>query len=143
VYLVVNTFFISAFLGVLPSISSNFMITELTTVVIVIFLILCFASIFIVLLAVSPFLKSGTKNGAEASIFFYESVHGCDKDYYCKKLIDIEEESLQKDVGNQLYCLAEALSGKYKKLMWAGRLIILEFILLIPIVVLLCIHLKK
>lgn len=142
-YLAINTFFVGAFFALMPSLFDNFIITELTGFFIATFLCCCFIAIFIVLLAVNPFLKSGTKNGVESTIFYYGSVADCDKEFYLDRLRGISKEDLEKDIGGQLSCLAEALKGKYNKLLWVGRLIMLEFALLIPIILLLSVHLKN
>jgi hypothetical protein len=141
-YLAINTFFIGTFLALLTTFSDKFKWTELTVFLIALFLLISFISIFIVLLAVNPFLKSGTKNGIESSILYYGSVSEYDKEVYINRLKDIKDEDLKNDIGNQLYCLAEGLTSKYNKLFWAGRLIAIEFVLLIPIIVLLLINLK-
>jgi|GEM_PF-5412587 hypothetical protein len=142
VYLAINTFFIGAVLSNISNLDKSFNLTELTIATISLFLASCFISTFLVLLAINPFLKSGTKNGTASSIFYYGSIAEYEKDVFIKRLECIQNEELRSDVGGQLYCLAEGLKFKYNMLKWSGWVIIGEFLLLIPVLLLLTIHLK-
>ncbi|MFD0765817.1 Pycsar system effector family protein [Mucilaginibacter lutimaris] len=142
-YLAINTFFISAVIANIDKLNTSFVLTEEVITFIGLFLCVCLISTALVLLAINPFLNTGTKNGVASSIFFYGSVAAYEKDVFIKRLNDISTEELKDDVGGQLYCLAEGLKSKYNKLKWAGWLVLGEFILLIPLTVLLTSHLKK
>jgi hypothetical protein len=142
-YLAINTFFIGAVIANIDKLSTSFDLTEEVKSFIGLFLIICLVSTVSVLLAINPFLKTGTKNGAAPSIFYYGSVAAYEKEVFIKRLNDISENDLKEDIGNQLYCLAEGLKSKYEKLKWAGWLVLTEFILLIPITILLASHLKQ
>lgn len=142
VYLAINTFFISCVIGNISTLSNAFNVTELVIFLLSMFLTIALISTFIVLLAINPFLKSGTKIGASASIFFYGSVAEYDKEVFMKRLSGISKEELEQDLGGQIYCLAEGLKSKYLKLQWAGWLILAEFLLLIPITIVLVAHIK-
>lgn len=141
-YLAINTFFIGAVISNIDNLNSSFRLTEIIITSIATFMILCLISTVLVLLAINPFLKSGTKNGVSSSVFYYKSVAAYDKDVFISRLQNIPVEELEEDIGNQLYCLAEGLNSKYEKLKWAGWLILGEFISLIPLSFLLVSHLK-
>lgn len=142
VYLTINTFFIGAFLTNLNKLNDGFNITEVTALFIGIFLTLCFVSIVLALLAINPFLGDGIKYGQQQSILYYGSISKYDRQLFHKKMSEIEEHELKEDISTQLHCLSIALTTKYQKLSWAGRLILCEFILLIPITIILSINLK-
>jgi hypothetical protein len=143
VYLTVNTFFIGAFITSLDGLKAKFEVTEVTGLFLALFLCCCFLSIFIALLAINPFLSGGTRHGQNPSIFYYGSIPDFDRQTFQDRLENIPDDELRADLSTQLHCLAEALKKKYLKLQWAGRLIIAEFILLIPIIILLALNLKK
>jgi len=142
-YLAINTFFIGAVMTNIDKLSTMFEMTEEVITFIILFLSLCLASTVFVLLAINPFLNSGTKNGSPSSIFFYGSIAKYEKEVFIRRLQGITEEELSNDVGSQIYCLAEGLCYKYSKLKWAGWCILFEFIMIVPITILLTIHLKK
>ena len=142
-YLAINTFFIGAVIANIDKLNASFELTEEVITFIGFFLAICLTSTGFVLLAINPFLNSGTKNGSASSIFYYGSVAAYEKETFINRLHNISPEELKEDVGNQLYCLAEGLKSKYEKLKWAGRLVLIEFILLIPLTILLASHLKK
>lgn len=142
VYLTINTFFIGAFLASLDALVNKFEVTEVTAFILGAFLFLCFVSILLVMLAINPFLRGGVGVGQNPSVFYYGSVSSYDKETYRERLIDIPESELKDDLATQIYCLSKALRAKYLKLEWAGKLIMAEFFLLIPITILLSINLK-
>lgn len=143
VYVTINTFFTGAFITSLDGLREKFEVTEVTGLFIGLFLVCCFLSIFIALLAINPFLASGSRHGQNPSIFYYGSIPDFDRHTFQDRLENISNEELRADLATQLHCLAEALKKKYWKLQWAGRLIIAEFVLLIPIIILLSLNLKK
>lgn len=143
VYVTINTFFIGAFITSLDGLTEKFQITEVTGLFIGLFLVCCFLSIFIALLAINPFLSSGTRFGQHPSIFYYGSIPDFDRQDFQDRLERIPEAELKADLSIQLHCLAGALKKKYWKLQWVGRLVIAEFTLLIPIIILLALHIKK
>lgn len=142
-YLAVNTFFIGSVIANIDKLNASFNLTEEVITSLGLFVALCLTSTVFVLLAINPFLNTGTKNGLPSSIFYYGSVASYEKDVFINRLHSITEEELQSDVGSQLYCLAEGLKSKYEKLKWAGRFVLIEFISLIPLTILLASHLRQ
>jgi len=141
-YLTVNTFFIGFFLSGINWVKDNFDITELTGFFICLFLLSCFVAIIVTLLAINPFLKSGETYGKNKSLFFYGSVAEYSCSDFKKHFEQMKEEDLKEDLCTQLHILAVGLKRKFKLLAISGILILAEFVLLIPIIIMLTIHHK-
>ncbi len=141
-YLTVNTFFIGLFLTSINWVQNKFTITELTAFFICLFLLSCFIAIITTLLAINPFLKSGETYGRAKSVLYYGSVAEFSCSDFKAKFENIEENDLKDDVGTQLHILAVGLKKKYRLLTISGSLILAEFMLLIPILIMLTINKK-
>lgn len=90
---------------------------------------LAVASITITLIAITPYLKSASDKSE--SVVFFQDVRNSTFDQYENKIKEMSEKNFLKDLTCQAYSLAGGLQLKYKKLFYAGRLIIIEFILLL------------
>lgn len=90
---------------------------------------LAVASITITLIAITPYLISNSKKSK--SIIFFQDVRNSNFKDYADRVKNISDKKLLKDLTCQAYSLAGGLQSKYKKLFYAGRLIIIEFILLL------------
>jgi len=136
-YLTVNTFFVGLTITGINWTHNRYHISELTSFFICVFLLSCFTAIIITLLAINPFLKSGETYGKAKSIFYYGSVAEFSCSDFKSRFESITEEELKEDVCTQLHILACGLKKKYKLLSISGTLIIFEFILLLPILLML------
>lgn len=90
---------------------------------------LAVASITITLIAITPYLKSASEKSE--SVVFFQDVRNSTFDQYENRIKGMSEKKFLKDLTCQAYSLAGGLQLKYKKLFYAGRLIIIEFILLL------------
>ncbi|RZL60262.1 MAG: hypothetical protein EOO93_14780 [Pedobacter sp.] len=141
-YLTVNTFFVGLTITGLNWTQNRYNITELTAFFICIFLFSCFVAIITTLLAINPFLRSGETYGKAKSILYYGSVAEFSCFDFKNRFESISEEDLKEDITTQLHILACGLKRKYKLLSISGTLIIAEFILLLPILLMLIINKK-
>ena len=141
-YLTINTFFVGLSISAANWLDMNFSITELTGFFIVLFLLCCFSTIMTTLLAINPFLKNGETYGKQKSIFYYGSIAEYSCSDFKKRIQDISEDELQDDICTQLHTLAKGLKRKYQLLSISGVLVISEFVLLIPIIIMLTINKK-
>ncbi|MEZ0181893.1 Pycsar system effector family protein [Flavobacterium oncorhynchi] len=90
---------------------------------------LAVASITITLIAITPYLKSASDKSE--SVVFFQDVRNSTFDQYENRIKEMSEKKFLKDLTCQAYSLAGGLQSKYKRLFYAGRLIIIEFILLL------------
>jgi len=142
-YLTINTFFVGLFLAKIDWLQTNFTISELTGFFICLFLVSCFLAIITTLLAINPFLKSGETYGKAKSIFYYGSVSEFSCSDFSKAFENISDDGLKDDICTQLHILATGLQKKFRLLSISGSLILVEFLLLIPIVIMLTKNLNK
>lgn len=97
--------------------------------------LLALISITITLLAITPYLKSASEKGN--SVIYFQDVSSITFDEYHKRIEKISDSKLLKDLVCQAFSLATGLKSKYNKLMYAGRIIIVEFIFLFICVIIL------
>lgn len=132
-YLALNTAILVGIVTLLTALKK-----EDLNVAVIIFLgltaLLAVISITITLLAITPYLKSAAEKST--SIIFFQDVSNHDYDEYHHKVKEISDAKLLKDLTCQAFSLATGLKVKYKNLMYAGRMIILEFIFLFICVIL-------
>ena len=101
-------------------------------------LFLSIVSIFIVGLAIFPYLKSGNSTkGKYHSLIFFNSIadFDCDKDYLEATNKQSESEILD-DLKLQIHTLSKGLNAKFIKIAWAMRLFFANLILLFLLIIL-------
>ncbi len=104
-------------------------VTGFSLTVLGIIAFLAVLSISITLVAITPYLKSASDKSN--SIVFFQDVANYTFENYVEKIKDISDKKLLLDLICQAYSLAGGLKAKYQKLFFAGRLIIIEFVLLL------------
>lgn len=90
---------------------------------------LAVTSITITLIAITPYLVSASSENK--SVIFFQDVRNSNFDDYADKIKDMSDKKFLRDLTCQAYSLAGGLQSKYKRLFYSGRLIIIEFILLL------------
>jgi hypothetical protein len=133
-YLALNTAIIGGIITLVAA-SKPEEIGVFNLVVLGVIALMAVASITITLISITPYLKSASDKST--SVVFFQDVTTNTFDEYLKKIEDISDKKLLKDLTCQAYSLATALKGKYQKLFYAGRIIILEFAFLLVCVIIL------
>ncbi|MCL9809867.1 Pycsar system effector family protein [Flavobacterium luminosum] len=127
-YLALNT----AILGGIITIAASTKQQDVTTfslIVLGIIALLAVISMTITLIAITPYLHSASDKSN--SVIFFQDVANFTFDEYADKINDISDKKLLLDLTCQAYSLAGGLKAKYQKLFYAGRMIIVEFVLLL------------
>lgn len=132
-YLALNTAIIGGIITLLTS-SGAVGIGTAVSIILGVTALLASISIVITLLAITPYLNSASKKSN--SVIFFQEVATSTFDNYYNWMDTISERKFMKDLSCQAYSLAVGLKKKYQKLMYAGRIIIIEFILLFVCVIL-------
>lgn len=127
-YLALNTAILGGIITLLASTKSED-INPFSLIILGIIALLAVASISITLIAITPYLKSASDKSN--SVVFFQEVTKLTFEEYTNKINDISDKKFFLDLTCQAYSLASALKGKYQKLFYAGRLIIVEFALLL------------
>ena len=76
------------------------------------------------------------------SRYFFGSISGLPADQFYSKSFECNDDEELVDLRCQVHQLAVGLKSKFKKLKWAGWLLTIHFILLIPIIILILTNLK-
>lgn len=92
----------------------------------------------IVILASFPFLSDDT-----TSIFYFGAIGSIEKGTFEERSRNLEEEDELIDLRNQVYQLSCGLRNKFRKLKTAGIIFTIQFILFIPLIILLITNLKQ
>lgn len=133
-YLTLNAFLIGAVFTVFITFNPTIHFNNVLIGLMVVCILLSFASIIITLFAVNPFMKSGN-SAKQQSLIFFGSIssmkeHEFIKDFNAQLLLDI-----QKDMLIQVYQLAGGLSSKYRKLNIAGWLVAAQFVIIVIVAI--------
>lgn len=91
-------------------------------------------SIGLTIIAINPFLNSGTKGSRRKSLMFFGSISEYQKNTYVETFLQQDADQILNDSLTQAWVLSTGLTGKYKKLKIAGWLLIAQFVLMIPII---------
>ena len=127
-YLALNTAILGGIITIATATKTED-VTGFSLTVLGIIAFLAVLSISITLVAITPYLKSASDKSN--SIFFFQDVANYTFENYVEKIKDISDKKLLSDLICQAYSLAGGLKAKYQKLFFAGRLIIIEFVLLL------------
>jgi hypothetical protein len=125
-YITLNTLIVTGSIAILTTTDLlKFNITLLALLIIIV--LASIVSIIITLIALIPYLKTSQ---TKSVIFFNDVSSEKENDYY-EKMHLITDENFDKDITKQIHCVAKGLTLKYKKLKWAGLLLIFQFITII------------
>jgi hypothetical protein len=127
-YLALNTAILG---GIITSAASTKPedVTLFSLIILGIIALLAVVSITITLIAITPYLQSASDKNS--SIVFFQDVTNFTFEEYVDKINDISDKKFLLDLTCQAYSLAGGLKAKYQKLFYAGRIIIVEFVLLL------------
>ena len=127
-YLALNTAILGGIITLANSTKPE-KITHFSIIILGFTALLAVISITITLFAITPYLKTTSKR--KNSLIFFQDVTKYTYKEYSEKINSISDEKFLIDLTCQAYSLAEGLKSKYQKLFYAGRFIIVEFILLL------------
>lgn len=99
-------------------------------------------STYFTIMALMPFLKDGEQEQLLPSLIYFGGITRYELPYYKEKFNELNDEGMLDELIQQAHCLAKGLDGKYKKLKYAGLLVIAEFILMLPLLFLIIKNLK-
>ncbi len=137
VYLTLSVFVFGGILGLYPTMMKNTNNHLFVNILMLIILGLGLTIMLITILASRPYLTNETD-----SVFFFQSVSNMGKDNFidCSESISNEQEI--EDLRIQTYQLAKGLKAKFSKLHLVATLFAIQFMLFIPLTILVLTHLK-
>lgn len=95
------------------------------------------AAMLLMIVASTPHLTSGSN-----SVFYFLSISKMGRTGFTDRSKELSEDQELDDLRSQAFFLARGLTGKFRKLRAASRLIALQFILFVPFIILLIKYLK-
>lgn len=107
-----------------------------TSFLLVSLLILSLISIFLIILAVSPFLKntnSSSKN-YHSLIFFNSIAETTEKEFICK-VKNQKEKELIHDLSKQAHIISKGLQTKHSRIGWSLKSLIFQLFLILIIII--------
>lgn len=129
VYIAINTFVVGSLITSYVTLVKDIICyTEAFQVLITISFLFGLVTLIILVNASIPFFSKDSE-----SMYYFGGIGTMNKEEFisCSKNLTTKKEL--KDLRNQAYTLSLGLTQKFTKLKLAGRLLILQFILLIPI----------
>ena len=138
VFLALSTFIVGGLVAVYPTLLEKVHCNLWVHILMICPIGIGLAIMITVIGASTPFLSRDT-----TSIHYFGSISSTEKSVFDEKSRDMEEESELADLRDQVYQLACGLRSKFSKLRTAGILFTIQFILFIPLIILLIINLKK
>jgi len=132
-----DTFIIGAIILRYSDIISNFKYPKLQYLVPLILLVIsigCFLSIYFVIRATNPYLKSGNEPSSYHSLLFFGSIAEMELDVFINNIKDIDDIRLQDDLVRQVHILSVGLSGKFSNI--SKSTFCITYFVLLPIAVL-------
>jgi len=118
-YIAFNTFIIGAIILRYSDIVSKFSYPKIQYIIPLILLIIaigCFLSIYFVIMAVTPYLKSGNQPSSYHSLLFFGSIAEMELDVFMNNIKDSDDTKLQDDLARQVHVLSVGLSSKFKNI---------------------------
>ncbi|PWN65291.1 hypothetical protein C1634_000665 [Chryseobacterium viscerum] len=125
-YIALNTFILTGVITLILSVDKN-KVDNLMYFILVSMVIVSCCSIIKVLVALTPYLK--TKNNR--SLIFFGDVSKTEFSTFENSYKNVTEEEFRDDLICQVHSVSTGLSKKYKELNSAGRLVVVQFVLII------------
>ncbi len=137
-FLAVNTFIVGGLIAIYPNIQSTFDCGHWINSIFTIIVLAGLASTLLTLFAGIPFLAKSSN-----SMLYFGSIATTPLNKFKTSVSELTPETLQEDYLTQIHQLSTGLLKKFQKLKWAGYLIFFEFVLAIPLIILLMNNIKK
>jgi hypothetical protein len=92
--------------------------------------------------AIMPFLTDNHNQPAAPSLIYFGGIAKHELPYFKEKFSSLTDPAMLDDLMQQVHCLARGLDSKYKKLKRASQFVIVQFIVMIPLLLLIVNNLK-
>lgn len=138
VFLGLETFMIGGLVAAYPFFLGSISCTLAVNILMFSMLMIGLVIMTIVILATTPFL-SNDKN----SLLYFGSICCLTKEEFEEKSLGLDEKGDLDDLRSQAHHLSKGLESKFQRLRTAGILFLLQFILFIPLIILLILSQQK
>lgn len=135
-YIALNTFLVGGIVAGFIAVQEHICIyLELLNTLLTIIVLLGIINLIISIRASTPYL-----NGDTQSVFYFGSVGKMKYEEFTEISSKMKEKEEIEDLRNQAYNLSRGLNKKFRRLRWSGNLLLIQFIILIPIIIILLIN---
>jgi len=137
-FLAINTFIVGGLIAVYPSLLALADIGTWTNSIFTFIIIVGLVSILITLSAAIPFLSK-----PNASLLYFESIATRSLGDFKTEMSSLLTDHFENDYATQVHELSVGLRNKFRRLQWAGYAIFIEFLLMIPLFILIMNNIKN
>ena len=137
VFLGLSTFIVGGLIAAYPSLIDLINCNLLIHSLMIVLLVIGIAIMIIVILASTPFQGKDSN-----SLYYFGSISKMSKDQFWNVSHHCSEEDELIDLRSQVQHLSYGLTSKFTKLKWAGRLFTIQFVLFIPLIMIIIFNLK-
>jgi hypothetical protein len=99
-------------------------------------------SIYFTLSAIQPYQKDSHANDQNPSLLFFGGIARHELSFFIEKFNAQTTEEISTDAAKQLHSLAKGLDKKFKRLRFAGILLMIQFSVMVPLFFLIIQNLK-
>ena len=94
--------------------------------------------VLLTLMATTPYLSS-----PQQSPYFFGSIADITEKQFARRSLRMTNDEESEDLRSQVYALAKGLKSKFQKLRIVSWLLIVQFLLIVPLIIIAFINLKK
>ncbi len=92
----------------------------------------CIGSTLFTICAITPYSKGSTAPNSSQSLIFFGTIAARDAQGFENSFIAQTETNIQADMIHQVHVLANGLNSKFQKLRWASYLLIVQYCIIVP-----------
>ena len=137
VYLGLSTFIVSGLIAIYPTLLEKVTCGLVTHLLMITLLSIGLANMIMVIVTSNPYLK-----GKTGSLLFFADVVAIPENQFSHLSENETDQQALEDMRGQMYRLAEGLNKKFRRLRIAGRLMMIQFLLFVPLVILIIKNIK-
>lgn len=92
----------------------------------------CVGSTLFTICAITPYSKGGITHNSSQSMIFFGAIASRDAQRFKNSFIEQTETDIQADMIHQVHVLAAGLNSKFQRLKWASYLLIVQYCIIVP-----------
>ena len=101
----------------------------------------CIGSTVLTISAITPYSKGGPTN-CNQSLIFFSAIAARDLQSFTSSFAEQTTSDIQRDMVQQIHVLAKGLESKFRKLKWASYLLIVQYCIIVPVLIIILIKLN-
>ncbi|KKM22219.1 hypothetical protein LCGC14_1627540 [marine sediment metagenome] len=136
VYIAINTFMLGSIITGYFSIEEDIIKNgNIFSILSILTMVVGFGSILLNTYASIPYFSQNSD-----SLYYFGGIGSIPLNEFCERSQNFTDEQDIQDLRNQVHTLSEGLNKKFRKLKLSGRLIMLQFVLIVPLVIIISLN---